>query len=69
MTKSLKEVAGDGLAQLILQNRERKIKVTPGFDGQYGVAIIAGKEIIPEDSEKKETTVKTKNKQKSLNEF
>ena len=67
--KSLKEVAGERLTKLILENRDGKIRVTPGFDGQYGVAVIDEKEIMPEDGEKKETTLKTKNKQKSLGEF
>ena len=30
--------------ELILKNREGKIKVKPGFDGEYGVALLGGKQ-------------------------
>ncbi|GAH32886.1 unnamed protein product [marine sediment metagenome] len=32
------------LADLILKNREGKIKVKPGFDGEYGVALLEEKQ-------------------------
>ena len=32
------------LANLILKNREQKIKVKPGFDGKYGVALLGEKQ-------------------------
>ena len=34
----------DKLIELILKNREGKIKVTPGFDGQYGKAVLEEKQ-------------------------
>ncbi|MDP2925915.1 MAG: endonuclease Q family protein [Nanoarchaeota archaeon] len=40
------------LADLIIQNREGKINVKPGYDGVYGKAIIGGKEIGIEDNQK-----------------
>lgn len=71
--KSLKEIVNDRLAKLILENREGKIKVKPGFDGQYGVAIIGGKEVGPEEpaaaKPAKPKPAKHKNNQKSLSEF
>ncbi len=68
---SLRETAGDKLAGLILQNREGKIKVKPGFDGQYGIAIIGGKEIALEKDadDKKKVKAKPATQQKSLSEF
>jgi uncharacterized protein (TIGR00375 family) len=38
--KELTEVIDNKLAQLILLNREGKIKVKPGYDGLYGVALL-----------------------------
>lgn len=32
------------LAELIMKNREQKIKVKPGFDGEYGVVMIGGEQ-------------------------
>ena len=32
----IREIAGRELTNAIMQNREGKIKVTPGFDGEYG---------------------------------
>jgi len=40
------------LVDLILLNRGGKIKVKPGYDGVYGKAIIAGKEVSLEDDNK-----------------
>jgi uncharacterized protein (TIGR00375 family) len=36
----LRKATSDKLAQAIIKNREGKIKVKPGFDGEYGQAII-----------------------------
>ncbi|MGD9276057.1 MAG: endonuclease Q family protein [Candidatus Pacearchaeota archaeon] len=40
----LVKVAGDKLGRLIIKNRLGKIKVKPGYDGEYGVAEISGGE-------------------------
>jgi len=32
------------LVELILRNREQKIKIDPGFDGEYGVALLGEKQ-------------------------
>ncbi len=53
----LKKVIDEKLAKIIIENRAGKIKVTPGYDGVYGVAQISG---IGKKKEKK---------QKSLGEF
>jgi uncharacterized protein (TIGR00375 family) len=39
----IKEDFNEKLVNLILENREGKIKVKPGYDGEYGVALIEGK--------------------------
>ncbi len=36
----LADVVGNQLAQVLIDNRDGKIKVRPGFDGVYGVALI-----------------------------
>ncbi len=57
----LKKVVGDDLANIIIKNREGKIKVIPGYDGVYGKIVIDEKEI-----QENENNIK---KQKSLFEF
>jgi len=42
--KLLQAGVSEKLAELILLNREGKIKVNPGFDGRYGVAVIGNEE-------------------------
>ena len=36
------DIAGDRLADLIIKNREGKLKVQPGYDGVYGKVILSG---------------------------
>lgn len=38
--EQLRKVTTDKIAQIIIRNRENKIKVKPGFDGEYGQAIL-----------------------------
>ncbi len=40
----LEKIVSSKLAELIIQNRDGKIKVSPGYDGVYGSAILNGKE-------------------------
>ncbi|UZE93607.1 MAG: hypothetical protein IB618_02420 [Candidatus Pacearchaeota archaeon] len=47
--EDLRKITTDKIASAILKNRGEKIKVKPGFDGQYGEAII--------ETEKQETLV------------
>ena len=42
--EELIKVVDERLADLILSNREGKVKVKPGFDGLYGVPLIHGDE-------------------------
>lgn len=43
--EDLGKVVDDKLVDLILRNREGKIKVKPGFDGEYGKALMAEKQV------------------------
>jgi uncharacterized protein (TIGR00375 family) len=42
--KLLQAGVSEKLVELIMLNREGKIKVNPGFDGRYGVAVIGNEE-------------------------
>jgi len=56
--QELLKAADEKLADVILQNRAGKIEVKPGFDGQYGVPVIAGKEVSVEKPAKEESKKK-----------
>ncbi len=43
--KLIEKMINEKLIELILRNREGKIKVTPGFDGQYGKAVLEEKQV------------------------
>ena len=64
----------DGLAELIIRNREEKLEVIPGYDGVYGIPVIGGneKEIMKERAKKIPAVKKTRGSgrgQKSLADF
>ena len=40
----IRENIDEKLIELILRNREGKIKVKPGFDGQYGIPMLEEKQ-------------------------
>lgn len=61
----LKKLMDDKLADAIIKNREGKINIKPGYDGEYGIPIFDESE-MPE--KKQELKVK-KSAQKSLGEF
>ena len=43
--KMLSKGFDEKLVHLILKNREEKIKVKPGFDGEYGIAQLGEKQV------------------------
>lgn len=59
--KELRRISGDKIADLILKNREGKLEIRPGYDGEYGKLIVGE---VPE--EKAVPPVKL---QKGLDEF
>ncbi|MFW5847218.1 MAG: endonuclease Q family protein [Nanoarchaeota archaeon] len=56
----LKKVINNDLVDLILKNRQGKIRVKPGYDGEYGEVLLDNKDIIGEkiDEEEKQSTLK-----------
>ncbi len=66
----MKKAVDDKLAAAIMKNREGKIKVEPGYDGEYGKPILNGNSNDKKSAAAVDTTTTpTKRKQKGLNEF
>ena len=64
--EEIKQIAGEKIAELVIMNRNQQIKITPGYDGEYGHPIFGNEE----KKEKRETKeIKITKKQKSLSEF
>jgi uncharacterized protein (TIGR00375 family) len=61
--EELKKAVDEKIAKAILDNREGKIKVRPGYDGEYGVPLLGTKPV------KEEKTPEPKQKQTGLNQF
>jgi PHP family Zn ribbon phosphoesterase len=38
--ENLKKVADEKLVKIIIKNREDKLKIIPGYDGQYGKVVL-----------------------------
>jgi uncharacterized protein (TIGR00375 family) len=61
--EELKKVTNERIAELIIKNREGKIQIQPGYDGEYGVPIFS-------DEDKKEVkTFQIKQRQTGLGDF
>lgn len=60
--EQLKGITEEKIAEMIIKNREGKIKIQPGYDGEYGIPVFSDKDV-------KEVTTKLKHKQTSLEEF
>jgi len=65
----LKAASNEKIAEVIIKNREGKIKIKPGYDGVYGVPIIDEKEEQDYAKEAEKTISKYKQKQTGLQEF
>ena len=62
----LKKITNEKIAEAIINIRNGKIKIQPGFDGEYGYPLFSDKDIKEEAVEPKQAN---KHKQKELNEF
>ncbi len=62
----LKKITNERTAEAIINVRNGKIKIQPGFDGEYGYPIFSDKDIKEDVVEPKHAN---KHKQKGLNEF
>jgi len=62
----LKKVSDEKIAEAIINNRNGKIKIQPGFDGEYGYPIFSDKDTTKKVSKNKPVG---NHKQKGLNEF
>lgn len=62
----LKKVTSEKIADIIIKNREEKIEVKPGYDGEYGIPILSDKD-KEDNTEIKEQ--KAAHKQTGLNDF
>ncbi|MBU3942169.1 MAG: endonuclease Q family protein [Nanoarchaeota archaeon] len=62
----LKKITNEKIAEAIINIRNGKIKIQPGFDGEYGYPLFSDKDIKEESVEPKQAN---KHKQKELNEF
>ena len=60
--EELEKVVGAKLAEMIIKNRKGKIKVLPGYDGEYGIPVFSEKDRVIEE-------VEVKKRQKGLGEF
>ncbi len=64
--KKLAAVAGEKLAAAIMKNREGKIKVEPGYDGEYGKPVLGGSS---NESSSENSFEAAKKRQRGLNDF
>jgi uncharacterized protein (TIGR00375 family) len=61
--EELRKVTSEDVADIIIKNREQKIRVKPGYDGVYGKPIFNNNDL------KEEEIVKPKHKQTALGDF
>jgi len=61
--EELLKYTNEKIADLILKNRKGKIKIEPGYDGEYGYPILTEKDV------KKKIRIKQGKEQKGLNDF
>jgi len=68
--EEISELLGEKFAELIMKNREGKIKVKPGYDGVYGEPLFKEKQNNGDHSElRKKYNFDFERKQKSLDQF
>ncbi|MDP3742009.1 MAG: endonuclease Q family protein [Candidatus Micrarchaeota archaeon] len=65
----LKEVSGLEIARVVMLNRDNLVKITPGFDGEYGVLQLPEQLMLGKKREKKEAEISESKAQKSLAEY
>ncbi len=64
----LKKISSEKIADMIMENRQGKIKIIPGYDGEYGYPVFPGEE-VQEKNIPKAANAKPAAMQKGLNDF
>ena len=64
--EELKKITSEKLAELIIKNRNHKLKIEPGYDGEYGKLILGERHVVVKDENK---NLENAGGQKALNEF
>ena len=68
----LAKIVDKRLASIIINNREAKVRVQPGYDGEYGIPLLNGENVqtyIPTDEDLRKAPRDMKEKQVGLGQW